>query len=99
MKKWDLVMFTLGGCEHCRQLMKGLDTLKIPYTNIDVSSNPYLGDKIEQLYKCDSYPMVVLKEPYNYVWLPESFLLPSPNIKVYHDINYLLENILHTFNK
>jgi len=99
MKRWEMVMFTLRGCEHCKQLREGFDTLEIPYTNIDVSSNPYLGDKIEQLYKCDSYPMVVLKEPYNYVWLPESFLLPSPNIKVYNNIYGLIDEIFNTFNK
>jgi glutaredoxin len=99
MRKWDMVMFTLGGCGHCRQLREGLDTLNIPYTDIDVSNNPNLGDKIEQLYKCYSYPMVVLKEPYNYVWLPNVCSLPSPNVKVYSNTYQLIDEIFNIFNK
>jgi glutaredoxin len=99
MGEWKMAIFTLGGCEYCKQLKEGLDTLEIPYINIDVSNNPNLGYKIEQLYKCYSYPMVVLKEPYNYVWLPESSLLPSPNIKVYNNLYELIDEIFNTFNK
>jgi glutaredoxin len=97
MGKWEMVTFTLNGCEHCEHLERGLKSLNIPYTDIDVSNNPFLGDKIEHLYKCKSYPMIVLKEPQNIVWLPESSLLPSPSIRIYGTINELLENILQTF--
>jgi glutaredoxin len=99
MRKWDMIIFTLEGCEYCKTLGEGLQILNIPFNNIDVSYNSNIGDKIEQLYKCDSYPMVVLKEPYNCVWLPESSLLSSPNIKIYNNIYGLIDEIFNTFNK
>jgi glutaredoxin len=99
MRKWEMVMFTLRGCEYCKQLREGLDTLEIPYTNIDISTNDKLGDTLEETFKCTSYPMVLLKEPTQITWLPETELLTSTNIKVYNNIYGLIDEIFNTFNK
>ena len=94
-----MVIFTLNGCGQCKQLKEGLDTLNIPYTNIDVSNNSNLGDKIEETFKCTSYPMVLLKEPTQITWLPETELLTSTTIRTYNNIYGLIDEIFNTFNK
>jgi len=93
MKNWAMEIFTLSGCEYCEALERGLKLSGITYNNINVTNNDFLGDKLEEVYQCDSYPMVVLKEPINKVWLPESSLLPSPQIEIYNSIPQLLEKI------
>lgn len=94
-----MVMFTLGGCEHCKRLREGLDTLNIPYTNIDVSINDKLGDTLEETFKCTSYPMVLLKEPIQITWLPETELLTSTTIRTYNNIYELIDEIFNIFNE
>jgi len=99
MRKWEMVMFTLSGCGHCKQLREGLDTLEIPYTDIDISTNNKLGDTLEETFKCTSYPMVLLKEPTQITWLPETELLTSTTIRTYNNIYELIDEIFNTFNK
>jgi glutaredoxin len=99
MRKWEMVMFTLGGCEHCKRLKEGLDTLNIPYTNIDISTNDKLGDTLEETFKCYSYPMVLLKEPTQITWLPETELLTSTTIRTYNNIYELIDEIFNIFNE
>jgi hypothetical protein len=43
--------------------------------------------------------MVLLKEPTQITWLPETELLTSTNIKVYNNIYGLIDEIFNTFNK
>ena len=93
MKKWEMEIFTLSGCEYCEALERGLKLSGITYNNINVTNNDFLGDMIENTYQCDSYPMVVLREPINKIWLPNSSLVPSPNIEIYNSIPQLLKKI------
>jgi glutaredoxin len=99
MRKWDMVIFTLEGCEYCKTLGEGLQTLNIPFNTIDVSYNSKAGDIIENTYKCYSYPIVILKQPTQITWLPETELLPSPSIRTYFSIYGLIDEIFNTFNK
>ena len=99
MKRWDMVIFTLEGCEYCKTLGEVLQTLNIPFNNIDVSYNSKAGDIIEDTYKCYSYPIVILKQPTQITWLPETELLPSPSIRTYFSIYGLIDEIFNTFNK
>jgi glutaredoxin len=93
MKRWEMETFTLDGCEYCNELKSGLLKMGIPYNDNNVTYNDLLGNKLEETYKCESYPMILLKEPFNKIWLPESSLLPSPNIEIFNSIPKLLQQI------
>jgi glutaredoxin len=97
MNKWKMEIFTLSGCEYCESLERGLRELNIPYNNNIITNNDPLADKLESIYQCESYPMIVLKEPISKVWLPESSLLPSPQIEIYNSIPQLLKKINQTY--
>jgi glutaredoxin len=90
---WKIEMFTLRGCDKCEMLKTGLRDNGIPFTEIDITSNSILGDKLEEIYQCSQYPMVSFKGNHQIIWLPESFSLPSPNIKIYNSIVELIEQI------
>ena len=99
MKNWDMVLFTLEGCKHCEMLKDSLETLEIPFKNMNVSTNKALGDQLEKTYKCYSYPVIILKQPTQIAWLPETELLPSPSIRTYFNMYALIDDIFDTFNK
>jgi len=99
MRKWEMVTFTLEGCGHCQTLKEGLQTLGIPFNDINVSYNSKAGDIIESTYKCYSYPIVILKSPTQIIWLPETELLPSPSIRTYFSIYGLIDEIFNTFKQ
>jgi glutaredoxin len=93
MKNWKLETFTLDGCRYCEELERGLQVMGIPYSDNNITYNNMLGNILENTYQCDSYPMIVLREPINKIWLPNTSLLPSPHIEVYNSIPQLLKNI------
>ncbi len=88
-----LTIYTLETCKRCRTLKEGLNQLGINYKEINVDKNPSIGDKIEEMYKCFKYPMVYSQHPSNIIWLSESSLLPSSNVKIYNSIDGLLEQL------
>jgi len=99
MKERELVVFTVYGCEYCNRLKDGLDEKGIRYRDIDVSRNDDIGDMIESTYKCTKYPMVALHSPNrSIIWLPETDLLLSVNIKIYDTIKQLIKEIENEFN-
>jgi hypothetical protein len=93
MKKWEMETFTLDECGYCDELKRGLLEMGIPFNNNNITYNNFLGDTLEAIYQCETYPMVLLKEPFSKVWLSESSLLPSPNIEIFHSIPKLLKQI------
>jgi glutaredoxin len=99
MKDWELIILTLEWCGHCKQLKEKLNNLNIPYTDIDSLKTPELGDKLEQYYGCDKYPMIILTQPYNIIWLSETFMLPSESIRVFDSIYDVVEDIFKIFNQ
>lgn len=94
-----MVTFTLNGCEHCKTLKEGLGTLGIPYKDVNISNNREMGDLVEKTYKCYSYPIVVLKQPTQMTWLPQTDSLPSPSIRTYFSIYGLIDEIYLTHLK
>ena len=98
-KRWMIEMFTLGGCDKCETLKRGMDENGIRYNVYQINKNSVLGDKLEETYKCYTYPMVIFKGLTQKIWLPETSLLPSPNINIYHSISELIEQIKHEIKK
>jgi glutaredoxin len=99
MREKEIITFTIEGCRYCEELEKKLDKEGIKYRNIDVSTNSEIGDMIEGTYKCTRYPMVVLHSPNrSIIWLPETELLPSINIKIYDSINQIIIELKNEFN-
>jgi glutaredoxin len=95
----EIITFTIEGCGYCEELKVGLNRKGIRYKNIDVSNNNEIGDMIESTYKCTRYPMVVFHSPNrSLIWLPETTLLSSPNIKIYNNINQIITEIQNEFN-
>ena len=88
-----MIIYTLSGCKYCDELKRGLNKEGIGYTDVNVSNNDELGDKIEALYGCENYPMVALKYPQQIVWIPQATLVHSPTIKMYTTIEYLINQI------
>jgi glutaredoxin len=101
MRKWEMAVFGIEGCEYCSELKYGLAVMNIPFNYINISDNEKLGDRIEDIYKCPVYPMVSLRQdeiPQQIVWLPGTSLLHSTSIRVFDTINQLLINIKETYD-
>jgi glutaredoxin len=95
----EIIAFTIEGCRYCDELKVGLNNKGIRYKNIDVSRNDSIGNMIEGTYKCTKYPMVVFHSPNrSLIWLPETTLLPSPNIRIYYNVNQIITEIQNEFN-
>jgi glutaredoxin len=98
MRKWEMVVYGIEGCDYCRELKNGLGVMNIPFTYINISDNDELGDKIEDLFKCPVYPMIALNNPQKIVWLPGTSLVPSSTIRTFDTIKQLLINIKETYD-
>jgi hypothetical protein len=99
MREKEIIAFTIEGCRYCEELEGKLDKERMKYRNIDVSRNNEIGDMIESTYKCTRYPMVALHSPdRSIIWLPETELLPSINIKIYDNINQIITEIKNEFD-
>ena len=61
MKKINLQIYILEGCDKCKKLKTTLDSLKIEYEAIPCEEYPNMCDNIEDVTGVDSYPMVNLK--------------------------------------
>ena len=97
MKKWEMVIYGIEGCKYCLQLKNELGIMNIPFTYINISDNDELGDRIEKIYKCTVYPIVITNNTQRIIWLPETSLLPSHSVRVFDTINQLLINIKETY--
>jgi glutaredoxin len=99
MKERELVIFTIYGCKYCNRLKEGLNEKGIRYRDIDVSRNDDIGDMIESTYKCTKYPMVALhSSDRSIIWLPDTELLSSINIRIYDNINQIITELKNEFN-
>lgn len=82
------MVYALETCDKCNTLRDGLDRNGIQYQYINISRNDKLGDKLEDVYKCTSYPMVLNN---NIMFLPYTSLPITSNIKIYNSITELIQ--------
>jgi glutaredoxin len=61
MKKTNVQVYFLEGCDKCKKLKATLDTLKIEYEAITCEDYPNMCDNIEDITGTDSYPMVKME--------------------------------------
>jgi glutaredoxin len=87
----DIKIYTLEYCDHCNELKQKLQQHGLTYIEYNISQNNLLGDQIEFFWKCEKYPMVLLKE--DILILPES-KSNAPNIIIYNTIPELIKLIL-----
>jgi len=87
----EIKIYTLEDCDYCNELKIQLQQHGLTYIEFNISNNNILGDQIEYLFKCERYPMVILKE--DILLLPESSLNTS-NIHLYNSIPELINLIL-----
>lgn len=83
-----IMVYALETCDKCNTLRDGLDRNGIQYQYINISRNDKLGDKLEDVYKCTSYPMVLNN---NIMFLPYTSLPITSNIKIYNSITELIQ--------
>lgn len=86
-----IMVYALETCDKCSTLRDGLDKNGIQYQYINISRNNELGDKLESVYKCTSYPMVLVNKIEPIMFLPYTSLLITPHIKLYNSIAELLQ--------
>jgi glutaredoxin len=99
MREKEIIAFTIEGCRYCEELEGKLNKEGIGYRNVDVSRNNEIGDMIESTYKCTRYPMVILhSSDRSIIWLPDTELLPSVNIRIYDNINQIIKELKNEFN-
>ena len=84
----DIMVYALETCGECNMLINELDRKGIQYQYINISRNDKLGDKLEEVYKCTSYPMVLSN---NIMFLPYTSLPINPGIKIYNSITELIQ--------
>jgi glutaredoxin len=87
----DIKIYTLEYCDYCNELKEKLHQHGITYIEYNISNNDTLGDQIEFLFKCEKYPMVIIKE--DILLLPES-TSSAPNITIYNSISELINLII-----
>lgn len=93
---WKVWTYTLEDCDVCHNLIDKLEAENIDFRNINISAHSLLGDKIEGMYRCYTYPIIItenIKDNQQIVWLPVTSLLPSQYIRIYHSIPELINNI------
>tara|TARA_Y100001938_G_scaffold146146_1_gene224402 strand:- start:762 stop:1094 length:333 start_codon:yes stop_codon:yes gene_type:complete len=95
----DITLYTLTHCTYCITLKKALNHLKIPFNEIDVDENEYMGDWIERNLKTESYPVI------HFTKRPEEgfYILPSSDLdklggnRIFNTIEEALEILLEFY--
>ena len=89
-------LYTLTYCNYCKALKQALNTLKVPFNEIDVDENEYMGDWIEENLKTEEYPVIhFAKQPGE-----DLYILPSSNLedlggnRIFNTIEEALEILL-----
>ena len=67
MKKTNLQIYILDGCDKCKKLKTTLDSLKIEYEAIPCEQYPNMCDNLEDITGTDSYPMINLEGKIFYI--------------------------------
>lgn len=56
-----LIVFTMEGCSHCKNLKKELTDLSIPYTELEISANRKIWNQVVEQTKLDYLPTFFIK--------------------------------------
>lgn len=89
----EITVYSLPYCQYCNLLKGTLDKLEIPYTDIDVDTNPLMGDWLEENLKTESYPIIYFKKrdgEYIYI-LSETNLESLTGVRIFNTIEEALE--------
>lgn len=95
----EITLYTLSYCNYCQILKKALDKLEIPYSDIDIDSNPDLGDSLEEKFKTEFYPIIYFKKnPGEYIYiLSQSDLETLNGVRIFNTIEEALEILLEFY--
>jgi len=92
----NTTLYTLTDCTYCKALKQALSNLEIPFKDINVDENEYMGDWIERNLKTESYPVIhFTKKPGE-----ELYILPSSDLdklggnRIFNTIEEALEILL-----
>ncbi len=88
-----IMVYALETCDKCNQLKNELDKNGIPHHYVNISKNDKLGDRLEGMYRCTSYPMVLINKVEPIMLLSSTSLPITPNIKIYNSIPELIQII------
>jgi glutaredoxin len=58
----ELMVFTLGNCGHCKNLKDRLRSESIPFTEVEVSKNKELWNKVVEQTKNEFLPSIYIKQ-------------------------------------
>ena len=92
----NTTLYTLTDCTYCKRLKQALSNLKVPYREVDVDQNEYMGDWIERNLKTESYPVIhFAKRPGGDVYiLSQSNLDKLGSNRIFNTIEEALEILL-----
>jgi glutaredoxin len=100
-----LILYTLSNCIYCNVLKGKLKEENIKYTEIIIdngeSYNNKLGDKLEERYQTQSYPIAELLDRYKnrISFISKTNLDPQENIIIFETIDELLINLKQKLNE
>ena len=58
----DIVIFTLNGCSHCKNLKNRLNELNIPFIDVEIGQNQKLWDQVVEQTGHNVLPTVFIKK-------------------------------------
>ncbi len=95
----NITLYTLTHCLYCNTLKKALNHLNVPFREIDVDENEYMGDWIERNYKNEGYPVInFTKRPGEEIYiLPDSNLENMGSNRIFTTIEEALEILLEFY--
>ena len=77
-----VIVLGLGGCEHCKALVEGLESKGIAFKLVDANVDNKLADRMEALLKTNVYPIVIVEGlgGNTYLYREDSYekAVPSP---------------------
>jgi glutaredoxin len=92
----EITLYTLPYCNYCQALKQALKQLNVPFKDIDVDTQYYIGDALEQQLQTESYPIIYCRkteQEYIYI-LSQTNLEVLNNIRIFNTIDEALELLL-----
>ena len=103
MKQERIILYTLKNCIYCNILKGKLKEENINYTEIIIDDgnmgHSMTGDKLEELYKTESYPIVILKNKGYNVFISKTNLAPQKGVIIFETIDELLIKLKQKLNE